>query len=73
MSGFINGLNRFQTILFPESLDDYVEEDNLVHIIDAFVDSLNLTELKSKSIPSNTGLPCYHPVSINNPAASFLA
>ena len=61
MSGFINGLNRSQAILFPESLDEYVEEGNLVHVIDAFVDSLDLAELEFKIISADTGRPGYHP------------
>ena len=64
MSRFINGLHRSQTTLFPESLDDYVEEDNLVHVIDAFVDSLDLAELNFKLIPADTGRPGYHPSSM---------
>ena len=28
MSGFIEGENRYQSTLFPERIDDYVEEDS---------------------------------------------
>jgi hypothetical protein len=28
MSGFIEGENRYQSTLFPERVDDYVEEDS---------------------------------------------
>ena len=45
MSGFIEGLNRSQSTLFPEKLDDYIEEDNPVRVVDVFIDELNLTEL----------------------------
>jgi hypothetical protein len=34
MSGFIEGENRFQSTLFPERVDDYVEEDSVVRVID---------------------------------------
>jgi len=34
---YIQGINRRQTILFPESVDDYIKEDNPVQFIDAFV------------------------------------
>lgn len=27
---YINGVQRSQSVLFPESIDDYVEENNLV-------------------------------------------
>ena len=38
MSRFIEGENRFQSTLFPERLDDYVEEDCVVRVIDGFID-----------------------------------
>ena len=34
---YIQGINRKQIILFPESVDDYIKEDNPVQFIDAFV------------------------------------
>ncbi len=34
--------DRSQTLLLPESLDEYVGRDNPVRFIDAFVDGLNL-------------------------------
>ena len=40
--GYIQGANRDQIILFPESLDDYVNADNEVRAIDAFIDALDL-------------------------------
>ena len=42
MSEHVEGLNRDQTLLFPETLEKYVNENNSVRFIDAFVDSLNL-------------------------------
>src|SRR4051794_1384129 len=39
----ISGHDRSQTLLFPESVDDYVDPDNPVRFIDAFVDGLDLT------------------------------
>jgi len=38
MSRFIEGELRSQSLLFPERLDDWVEEENPVRVIDAFVD-----------------------------------
>src|SRR4051794_18839532 len=35
--------SRSQTLLFPEAVDDYVDPDNPVRFIDAFVDGLDLT------------------------------
>jgi transposase len=61
MSGFIEGENRDQSTLFPESLDDYVVEDNPVRIVDVFVDSLDLARLGFKAEAKHTGRPGYHP------------
>ena len=36
------GLDRWQTLLFPERLDDYLAADNPVRFLDAFVSSLDL-------------------------------
>ena len=45
MSKFIEGQDRSQGTLFPERLDDYVEEDNLVRVIDGFIDDLDISGL----------------------------
>lgn len=42
---FIEGEDRHQIYLFPNTLDEFVEEENPVRVIDAYVDSLNLEEL----------------------------
>jgi hypothetical protein len=39
----ISGPDRSQTLLLPESLDEYVGQDNPVRLIDAFVEELDLT------------------------------
>jgi transposase len=64
MSGFIEGENRGQTTLLPESLDDYVAEENSVRVIDVFVDGLDLSHLGFKTIPAVTGRPAYHPATM---------
>lgn len=61
MSGFIQGVDRYQETLFPESLDDYIGEDNSTRVIDVFIDSLKLIDLGFTTIPSHTGRPGYHP------------
>ena len=48
MSEHVEGLNRNQTALFPETLEGYVDKENPVRFIDAFVDSLNLEKLGFK-------------------------
>lgn len=56
---------RNQIILFPEAIDDYIEEDNPVQFVDAFVDSLDLQELGFKySQPEATGRPPYNPADL---------
>lgn len=62
MAGFVQGIDRSQTTLFPASLEDYIAEDNPVRAIDAFVDGLDLRQLGFTSIdPLDTGRPGYHP------------
>ncbi len=62
MKRFIEGESRNQSTLFPESLDDYVREDNSVRVIDVFIDELDLGELGFSRIePCATGRPAYHP------------
>jgi hypothetical protein len=45
MRRFVEGVDRGHTILFPKSLDGWLDENNLVRVIDAFVDPLNLRAL----------------------------
>ena len=62
MKRFIEGTDRTQTTLLPESLEDYVAEDNPVRVVEAFVEELDLRSLGFKSIdPAETGRPAYHP------------
>jgi transposase len=62
MSEHVEGLNRNQTALFPDTLEGYVDKENPVRFIDAFVDSLNLENLGFKhSIPAEVGRPPYNP------------
>ena len=44
-AGFIEGIQRDQTVLFPERLEDWLGEDDLVRIVDLFVDELDLHDL----------------------------
>jgi transposase len=63
--GYISGMNREQVLLFPESVDEYIEENNPVRFIDAYVDSLDLTTLGfTHAIPKETGPPGYTPADI---------
>lgn len=42
---YIEGEDRQQIHLLPNTLEDFVEEENPVRVIDAYVDSLILEEL----------------------------
>ena len=58
----IAGHDRSQTLLLPESLDEYVGQDNPVRFIDAFVDGLDLTAAGFIRVkPKTTGRPGYAP------------
>jgi len=56
----MNGVDRDQVILLPDKLDDYVDENNPVRFIEAFVESLDLKTLGFRhSEPNETGRPPY--------------
>jgi len=64
MTRFIAGADREQTTLLPDCLDDWVDEDNPVRAIDAFVDGLGLAGFGFEVMPSDTGRPGYHPAAL---------
>jgi transposase len=56
------GQDRSQTLLLPESLDDYVGAENPVRFIEAFVDGLDLAVAGFGRVrPKETGRPGYAP------------
>lgn len=61
MSGFIECENRHQTTLLPQSLDDYVSEDNPVRVVDLFIDALDVSGLGLNTQAKSTGRPGYDP------------
>jgi transposase len=62
MKRFVAGADRSQATLLPECLDDWIDEDNPVRTIDAFVDALDLAGLGFDGVtPAATGQPSYHP------------
>jgi len=59
---FIRGEHREQTVLLPDTIEDYVDKNSVVRVIDAFVDSLDLLEMDFvKQKPNSTGRPMYDP------------
>src|ERR1700723_1404697 len=61
----ITGHDRSQTLLLPESLDDYIGKDNPVRFIEAFVDGLDLSAAGFARVQSKeTGRPGYAPADL---------
>jgi transposase len=62
MKRFVEGEDRRQADLLPESLDEYVSEDNPVRVVEVFIDELDLGALGFAGVaPAATGRPAYHP------------
>jgi len=65
MKRYVEGEDRSQSLLFPESLDDYIAEDNPVRVVDVFVEELDLKALGFEGAePEATGRPAYHPATL---------
>jgi transposase len=65
MAGFIEGLDRDQSTLFPAVLDDYIGDDNPVRAVDVFVDGLDLAALGFEGVePLALGRPAYRPATM---------
>lgn len=62
MKRFVEGADRGQSTLLPECLDDWIDAENPVRAIDAFVETLDLGALGFDGVkPEATGRPSYHP------------
>src|SRR3981189_4012742 len=62
MHRFIDGEDRMQQTLLPNSLEDYVSEENPVRVIEVFIDELDLAALGFVGMtPAATGRPAHHP------------
>lgn len=60
MRRFVQGENRSQSTLFPESLDECITEDNPVRVIDVFVEELDLEQLGFQGMQRQyNGCPAY--------------
>ncbi|MDD3499972.1 MAG: IS5/IS1182 family transposase, partial [Sulfurovum sp.] len=57
------GQNRKQQMFFPPSIDEYVNEENPVRAIDAYVEILDVAALgfTKAALNSSDGQPAYHP------------
>ena len=63
MGIYKEGLNRKQQLMFPPSLDELVDEDNIVRAIEEYVNILDISKLKIKTKRSliKDGQPAFHP------------
>ncbi len=60
-----SGLDRSQTLMFPERLEDYIAAENPVRFLDAFVASLDLPALGfARAQVATTGRPPYDPAAL---------
>ncbi len=65
MKRFVEGVDRSQSVPFPERLDNYIDDNNPARVIDVFVDELDLGELGFEGVsPAVTGGPGYHPATL---------
>ncbi len=65
MKRFVEGVDRGQSTLFPDRLEDWIGADNPVRVIDVFVDELDLGGLGFGRVePLATGRPSYHPCAL---------
>ncbi|MDB5712503.1 MAG: transposase family protein [Sphingomonas bacterium] len=60
MGRFIEGCDRWQKLLLPDCVDDYVPEDSPARVVDVFIDELDLVALGFEGAAA-TGRPGYHP------------
>lgn len=59
---YVKGVDRNQITLFPESIDDYITEDNPVRVIDIYVGQLDTVALKFNfAVAPSVGRPPYDP------------
>ena len=60
--GYINGTELGQQLLFPSTIDEYIEEANPVRAIAAFVEALDFAGLEFvRGTAASTGRPGYDP------------
>jgi len=63
MGIYKEGLNRKQQLMFPPSLDELVDENNMVRAIEEYVNILDISKLKIRTKRSliKDGQPAFHP------------
>ena len=63
MGRFVEGADRSQLSFLPECLEDWVDEDNPVQVIEAFVEALDLAALgfDARAPANRAGQPTIRP------------
>ncbi len=55
---YVDGVSRSQTFLLPKTIEEYVEPDNPIRFIDAYVNTLDMEKLGfTHSTPKDLGRP----------------
>ena len=66
MRRFVEGIDRGQATLFPECLEDWIDEDNPIRVVDAFVDKLDLSRVGFDGVVAEaTGRPSVLPEAVH--------
>ena len=61
MKRFVEGIARQQATLFPECLEDWIDGNNPVRVIDAFVEKLDLLRLGFDGAVAEAGAAASRP------------
>ena len=62
-SSYVTKIGRKQSLLLPDMIEDYIDEDNPTRLFDTFVDSLDLKEMNFRyaTLEQGPGRPSYDP------------
>ena len=62
-SSHVTKIGRKQSLLLPDMIDDYTDEDNPTRLFDSFVDSIDLKEMNFRyaTLEEGPGRPSNYP------------
>ena len=62
-SSYVAKIGRKQSLLLPEMIEEYIDENNSARLFDSFVDSLDLKEMNFRYavLEEGPGRPSYDP------------
>lgn len=62
---YVSGFDRTQTALFPVSVDEMIDEKNVVRLVEIYINGLDLKKLGfQKAVANDEGRPCYDPADL---------